>query len=98
MNHVEAAILDLIAQLYPEVFSSLEEFCDRHRGYLNSTIATFDREVQFYIACIDYVDRFKRAGLDCCYPALSDHSKEVEGRDILIFPWPRDSSVKTSLW
>ncbi|MCL5670228.1 MAG: DNA mismatch repair protein MutS [Acidobacteria bacterium] len=82
MNHVEAAILDLVAQLYPEIFSSLDEFCNRHRGYLNSTIATFDREVQFYIACIDYIERIKRAGLPFCYPTVTDRSKEVDGRDI----------------
>ena len=31
MNHVEAAVLDLVARLFPDVFSSLEGYCDRHR-------------------------------------------------------------------
>jgi hypothetical protein len=43
MNHVEAAILERVARLYPEVFASLEQFGNRHRSYLNPTIATFDR-------------------------------------------------------
>jgi DNA mismatch repair ATPase MutS len=82
MNHVEAAILDRVAQLYPEIFLSLDGYYTRHSGYLNATIATFDREVQFYIACLDHVDRFKRTGLTFCYPIVSDRSKEVCGRDV----------------
>jgi hypothetical protein len=46
MDHVEAGILDLVAKLYPDIFAGLEEFCGRHRGYLDRTVAAFDREVQ----------------------------------------------------
>jgi DNA mismatch repair protein MutS len=81
MNHVEAAILDLVAQLFPETFSFLDEYCDRHSGFLDATISVFDREVQFYMACVEYAARFKQAGLSLCHPALSDHSKEIYARD-----------------
>jgi len=82
MNHVEAGILDLVAQLYPEIFSSLEGYCTRHSGYLNETIARVDREVQFYIACLEHMHRFQRAGLTFCYPAVTDRSKEVYGSGV----------------
>jgi DNA mismatch repair protein MutS len=82
MNHVEAAILDLVAQLYPEILSSLEEYCNCHGDYLESIIATFDREVQFYIACLEHVEHLKRAGLAFCRPAITDQSKEVYGTDV----------------
>lgn len=82
MNHVEAAILDLIARLYPEIFSSLEGFFTRQRGYLDDTVARFDREVQFYMACLEHVERVKRAGLSVCHPAVTDQTKEVYGRDV----------------
>ncbi len=82
MNHVEAAILDRVAQLYPEIFSSLDEYCTRRLGYLDSIIAAFDREVQFYMACLDHIDHFKSAGLTFCYPTVTDRSKEVYGRDV----------------
>jgi DNA mismatch repair protein MutS len=81
MNHVEAAILDLVAQLFPETFSALEEYCKGHSGYLDATIAAFDREVQFYMACLDYGVQFRRAGLAMCHPIVSDHSKEVYARE-----------------
>jgi len=80
MNHVEAAVLDRVAKLYPDVFSSLDEYCRRHRNYLDDTIRDFDREVQFYVACIEHIERFKPAGLPFCYPTVTDRSKEVYGR------------------
>lgn len=81
MNHVEARVLDLVAQLYSDVFSSLGQFCDRRRTYLDPAIAEFDREVQFYIAYLEYVARFRSAGLRFCYPRVSDESKEVRALD-----------------
>ena len=82
MNHVEAAILDRVARLYPDVFSSLDQYCHRHRNYLDDTIGRFDREVQFYVACIEHIERFKPAGLPFCYPTVTDRSKEVYGREV----------------
>jgi len=77
MNHVEARVLDLVARLYPAVFGGLEDYCARHRGYLDATIGAFDREVQFYLAYLGYIQRCKAAGLPFCYPQVSDRSKEV---------------------
>lgn len=77
MNHVEARILDLVARLYPAVFLALDEYCARHRDYLDHTIGAFDREVQFYLAYLEYIERFKSAGLPFCYPHVSARSKEV---------------------
>lgn len=81
MNHIEAVILDMVALLYPELFSSLEQYCAGHRGYLDNVIETFDREVQFYLACIEHIEHFKKAGLPFCYPAVGDQSKDVSARD-----------------
>ena len=77
MNHVEAGVLERVALRYPDVFRSLDEYGDRHRGYLDRTIADFDREVQFYLAYLEYVQRFGSAGLTFCYPRVSDRSKDV---------------------
>jgi DNA mismatch repair protein MutS len=77
LNDVEARILDRVAQLYPDIFLDLDNFCTNNRNYLNETIAAFDREVQFYIAYLEYTAVFKRAGLKFCYPEVSDTCKEV---------------------
>jgi hypothetical protein len=82
MNHVEAAVLDLVAKLHPEIFLFLEQYSNRHSNYLNTTVAALDREVQYYLACLEYVQHCKQAGLDFCYPVVSDQSKEVVGKDV----------------
>jgi DNA mismatch repair protein MutS len=77
MNHVEARILDLVARLYSDIFRALDDYCIRHRDYLDPTIAAFDREVQFYLAYLEFIAPFKAVGLTFCYPEVSTCSKEV---------------------
>jgi DNA mismatch repair protein MutS len=77
MDHVEAQVLDQVARLYPDTFHALQDYCARHRDYLDDSIATFDREVQFYLAYLAYVQRFTAAGLAFCYPQVSTRSKQI---------------------
>jgi DNA mismatch repair ATPase MutS len=77
MNHVEAQILDLVAKLYPDIFLNLDNYCVKHSNYLNETINVFDREIQFYVAYLEYVEVLKRSGLKFCYPQISNQSKEI---------------------
>jgi DNA mismatch repair protein MutS len=81
MNHVEAAVLDLVARLYPDIFATLDRFCDAHSDYRDRTIADFDREVQFYLAYLEHMSRLKSAGLTFCYPHVSDRSKQIRVDD-----------------
>jgi DNA mismatch repair protein MutS len=87
MNHVEAEILRLVSQLYAEIFAELENYCAANRDYQDSTVVRFDREVQFYVAYLEHIARFKNAGLSFCYPRVSQSSKEVydyEGFDLAL--------------
>jgi hypothetical protein len=77
MNHIEAKVLEFVARLYPDIFQALDTYCDQNVDYLDNTIAVFDREIQFYMAYLDYAARFKRAHLKFCYPDISSTSKEV---------------------
>jgi len=87
MNHVEAQILACVAKLYPEIFSSLDQYCAAHDNFLDRTIRIFDREIQFYVAYLEFIAQFKQAGLKFCYPQVSSQSKEVidlEGFDLAL--------------
>ena len=81
MNHVEAQILDLVAKLHPETFAELDAFCAGHQRYLDEMIAQFDREVQFYLAYLEYIEPLKSAGLAFCHPRVSTRSKEVHAAE-----------------
>ncbi len=81
MGHVEARILELVAQLNPEVFRALDEFCTKYSDFLAQPIAAFDREVQFYVAYLEHIEPLKRAGLPFCYPQVSNVDKNVSCRE-----------------
>jgi DNA mismatch repair protein MutS len=81
MNHVEAHILDGVARLNSDVFEPLAEYCAGHGEYLDPTIARFDREVQFYLAYLELIERMRLAGLPFCYPHASSRSKEIAAED-----------------
>ena len=40
-------------------------------------LSDFDREIQFYIAYLEYAETFKRVGLKFCYPQVSDKRKDI---------------------
>jgi DNA mismatch repair ATPase MutS len=77
MNHVEAQILGLVARLHPEVFVALDDFCTRQVDFVDPVIGAFDREVQFYLAYLEYIQRFQAAGLAFCYPEVTAQPGEV---------------------
>lgn len=79
VNHVEAAILERVALLYPQLFGQLAQFVERYRDPFDPTLVRFDREVQFYAACLEHAARLKAAGLEFCYPEVTDRSKAVFG-------------------
>ena len=82
MNHVEAGILDLVVQLYPDIFAALDDYCARRRGYLDRAVAAFDREVQFYLAYLEFIAPLQAAGLAFCHPHVAGESKDVTGRAV----------------
>jgi DNA mismatch repair protein MutS len=81
MNHVGAQILQLVARLFSDEFSALDEYCRRHAGFLDETVQRFERELQFYLAYLDYIEPLRSAGLSFCNPGITADSKEVFATD-----------------
>jgi len=81
LDGVEARILDCVAEVFSDIFLRLEEFCAANADFIDSTITTFDREVQFYVSCLDYIARFRAHALDFCLPEVSPENQEIWVRD-----------------
>lgn len=85
LNHVEAGILELVTQLYPDIFRSLEDYFSRRCSFLDETITRFDREIQFYLAYQELIHVYRCAGLNVNYPSVSSGDKHVYGRNVFDF-------------
>jgi DNA mismatch repair protein MutS len=75
---VEERVLALVAELHPDLFARVAAYVTRRRPQLvDPAVARFDREVQLYLAYLEYVAPLKAQGLAFCYPAVSNTSKRT---------------------
>jgi DNA mismatch repair protein MutS len=76
-NHITAQIAELVARLFPEEFTALAQYCRQHAAFVDDGIRHADRELQFYLAYLDYITPVRAAGLGFCYPEVSASAKDV---------------------
>ena len=81
MNHIEEKILSFVSQLFPEPFSALAGFYANHAVFQDETIQAFNREVQFYLAYLEFTVPLQQAGLRFCYPKLTRVTKAIHAID-----------------
>ncbi|MCY1208353.1 DNA mismatch repair protein MutS [compost metagenome] len=81
MNHIEAKVLEFVALLNPGPFQRMDELYAAHQRYLDATVATFDREIQFYLAYLEHVEQFARIDRHFCFPEVSDADKRIHARE-----------------
>ncbi len=81
MNHVESSIADRVALLFPEEFKSLHAFCERTSGFFDANVSNFEREIQFYLAYLDYIAPIRSLGLTFSLPRLQESSKSIEATE-----------------
>jgi DNA mismatch repair protein MutS len=84
LNHVEAQVLDRVARLFPEQFGRLREFCRRHASDLDETVLRFDREIQFYLGYLEFVEELAEHGVRFCRAELGEreHTAAQDGCDL----------------
>ncbi|MGN6369030.1 MAG: MutS-related protein [Phycisphaerae bacterium] len=85
MNHIQDLILRGVARLFPSPFQALLRFFTGHAEFADATVLRLDREIQFYVSYLRYMEQFRRAGLSICYPKLHRDSKEVSISDCFDF-------------
>jgi hypothetical protein len=76
-NPVEGTVLEYVAALHPDFFAAVDDFYLQNQGFLDTVIADFDREVQFYLAWIEYLRYLGRSGVRFCLPEVSTTVKEL---------------------
>ena len=60
--------------------ADLDQFCAHNSQFMEETICTFDREIQFYIAYLEFIGSLQQKGLMFCYPETGN-SREIYSRD-----------------
>ena len=70
MSDVQASIPEGVAQLYPNMFQNIENYNKDHKNFLNKTLKIFDREIQFYMAYLDYISVLKALDSNFAPPKL----------------------------
>ncbi|SDN51497.1 MutS-related protein [Acetanaerobacterium elongatum] len=80
-DHVEVAVLDMLAKVYPDVFRSLEDFCSEYLHFDDPVILRFSNEIQFYLSWLDMIEPLQREGLPFCYPTLCPMADHLYARD-----------------
>lgn len=81
LNHVEAAVLEMVARLHPAEFGLLDAFCRDHAAFIDDTIGRFNDEIQFYLAYLEHARRLEAAGRPFCLPKVTAESKELRAHD-----------------
>ncbi|MGC4191587.1 MAG: hypothetical protein QM589_10545 [Thermomicrobiales bacterium] len=77
-SYVEYRVMELVAQLYPDEFAELDRYCRAHAVFVDGRIARFDREVQFYLAYLDYIAPIRASDMEFCHPTISTESRELD--------------------
>ncbi len=70
-------VLQLVSKLYPDLFAALDDFCRDQAEYLDETVAVIDRELQFYLGYLEYIQPLRDAGLSFSYPSLSGQDRSL---------------------
>lgn len=94
--HVEAAVLNMLADLYPDIFADLISFCSNYLHFDDETILRFSREIQFYLSWLDFVCPLRQTGLPFHYPKLcntSEHLYNLDGFDLALAAVTREKTV-----
>lgn len=77
LSNVEEKILEFIKKLNPEPFEILNNFHKKHRDFIEKTIEQFYREIQFFLAYLEYIEPIKKSGLSFCFPEIVERDSEI---------------------
>ncbi|WP_246469523.1 MutS-related protein [Cohnella nanjingensis] len=71
LSDMERSMLKAIKKRFPLPFRKLDAFYAEHSPFIEPSLLVFEREVQFYLACLRYFHSLQRNGLSYAYPEIS---------------------------
>lgn len=74
INHVEADVLKLVAQQFPETLGRLREFVTTHANFLPAQLEVLGQELRFYLEYLREVHRLDGEGVTFCLPQFQTGS------------------------
>jgi DNA mismatch repair ATPase MutS len=77
---MEATVLNMVAVLYKEIFSELDDFTEDYYNFADETILRFIKEIQFYILWLELIEPLRQKGLNFCYPEMKNESENIYSR------------------
>ena len=81
MNHVEAKILNFVAKIFQKEFDQLTQFSEKYQTFIDETIKKFDREIQFFVAYLGFIQRIRSFGLSFCFPEVNLNEKAIYAKE-----------------
>lgn len=78
LSNLEAAVLDMLKKLYPQVFARLKSYDEKYNGFISSVISDFEYEIQFYLSFNDIKKEMEEMGFHFCYPKLGADRFELK--------------------
>jgi DNA mismatch repair protein MutS len=78
LNHIEEGILEFVGRLFSKQFQALESYVARHSGFIDDIVATFDREIGFFLSYLAFIAPLKQSGLPFCIPEVSATDKDTQ--------------------
>lgn len=81
-EHVEAAVLSMVAKWYPDIFQDLVDFSKSYLKFIDPSVERFANEVQFYIGYLAYCSVISQDVLRFCYPTVTKDREQVYATDM----------------
>jgi hypothetical protein len=82
LAEVEKRILQQVKKYFPSPFQKLAAFCFDHDAFVHPDLLTFDREINFYLACLEFFRRLREKGYGYGFPEISDRLCIRAGYDL----------------
>lgn len=78
LSNLESAVLDMLKKVYPQTFSRLKAYDEKHSNFISRVVSEFEHQIQFYISFAEFKREMEEMGFHFCYPKLGADRFELK--------------------